>query len=101
MSLLRIFRNLSVLVILSVGVLSLIPRPAAAQSSCIPLGFFCKRVGPPNTGTGCCANWCGLRGFCCRFGENAPCTNSRQCCAGWCYIFNAQGQGRCIGNNLR
>jgi hypothetical protein len=41
MSLLRILRNLAVLVILTVAVLSLNPRPVAAQSSCKPLGSSC------------------------------------------------------------
>jgi hypothetical protein len=80
MSLLRILRNLAVLVILTVAVLSLNPRPVAAQSSCRPLGWVCSY-----TSKCCPGSLCGPHGWCC----NKPlrgtyCTASVQCCSGLC-----------------
>jgi hypothetical protein len=91
MTLLRILRNVAVLVILTVAALSLNPRPAAAQSSCQPLGSVCAR------GKACCpGSLCGRYGRCC----NKPyysqaCTRSDVCCTGICYIFPGQFYGRC------
>jgi hypothetical protein len=85
MSLLRILRNLAVLVILTVAVLSLNPRPVAAQS-CQPLGGQCYTLK-------CCpGSLCvGSLGYgfrCC----NKPlrwtaCTRSDVCCHGSCWFF--------------
>jgi hypothetical protein len=84
MSLLRILRNLAVLVILTVGVLS--TRPVAAQS-CQPLGRFCSAtlkccpgslcVGSLGYGFRCCNK--PLRGM--------SCTRSDVCCQGGCWFF--------------
>jgi hypothetical protein len=82
MSLLRILRNVAVLVILAVAVLSLNPRPMAAQSSCLPLGSACHLHHQ------CCNSYCGA-GRCCLFLHNAECTSSEQCCGTSCI------SGRC------
>ena len=86
MSLLRILRNLAVLVILTVGGLSLSSRPMAAQSTCRPLGTACSRY----SSKCCTGSLCGPYGRCC----NKPyysqaCTRSDVCCAGACI------NGRC------
>jgi len=60
MTLLRILRNLAVLVILTVAALSLNPRPVAAQSTCRPLGAGCT------SSSQCCSgSFCGWRRTCC------------------------------------
>jgi hypothetical protein len=82
MSLLRILRNLAVLVILTAGGFSLIPRPVAAQSTCEPLGAYCA---VPYRSQ-CCGGLCGWRHTCC----DKPyyfsyCTTSAECCSGSCF----------------
>jgi hypothetical protein len=89
MSVLRVFRNLAVLVILAAG-LSLSPRPLAAQS-CRPLGAVCNY-----TLTCCPGSLCGPALRCC----NKPfrsmmCTRSDVCCQGICYFFPGKSYGRC------
>ena len=65
MTLLGIFRNLAILVILTLAGLSLNSRPVAAQSSCRPLGGHCGLLGNPAGGAKCCpGNLCGPRGTC-------------------------------------
>jgi hypothetical protein len=81
MTLLRMLRNLAVLVILTVAVLSLNPRPVAAQSSCQPLGGACNSY----TSKCCTGSLCGPHGTCCNrpfYGQ--ACTTSAQCCTGIC-----------------
>jgi hypothetical protein len=96
MSLLCILRNLAVLVILTVAVLSLNPRPVAAQSSCQPLGGFCNLTLKCCPGSLCFGSY-GLR--CC----NKPyyhqlCTRSDVCCMGVCYFaFPGKSYGYCTG----
>jgi len=80
MSLLRILRNLAVLVILTVGGLSLIPRPMAAQLSCRPVGASCPR--PGITGY-CCTLVCSQHYTCCLLGRRV-CTSNAQCCNNFC-----------------
>jgi hypothetical protein len=90
MTVLRMLRNVAVLVILTVAALSLNPRPVAAQSSCKPLGSLCK---PVRTGGGCCLGWCGPTPTgprCCLFLHNAECTSSVQCCSGFCTSHGCQ-----------
>jgi hypothetical protein len=92
MSLLRILRNVAVLVILTVAALSLNPRPVAAQSSCRPLGWVCGIY----TSKCCPGTLCGRLNRCC----NKPfysmaCTRSDVCCTGICYIFPGKSYGRC------
>ena len=85
MSLLRILRNLAVLVILTVGFLSLSPRPIAAQSTCGQLGAVCT------TAAQCCVHYCSPRTLrCCIPLHNRACTNWTQCCSGMC------SGGRCL-----
>lgn len=86
MSLLRIFRNLAVLAILTVGCLSLATRPVAAQSTCQPIGAYCDVHRP------CCPySLCApptlftRQPHCC----NKPfrgqlCNISAECCSGLC-----------------
>jgi hypothetical protein len=79
-SLLRVLRNLSVLVILTVGSLGLIPRTMAAQSSCHGVGTACT------SGKQCCyypAVAC-ERGHCCYFIHGHICGSSVDCCSGAC-----------------
>jgi hypothetical protein len=92
MTLLRMLRNVAVLVILTVAALSLNPRPVAAQSSCQPLGGACNSY----TSKCCTGSLCGPHGTCC----NKPfysmeCTRSDVCCSGYCYIFPGKSYGRC------
>lgn len=89
MTLLRILRNLAVLVILTVAALSLNPRPVAAQSSCQPVGSVCAR--------GCCpGSLCGPRGTCCdKPYRNQICTSSAECCSGICWHPFGNPIGRC------
>jgi hypothetical protein len=83
MSLLRILRNVAVLVILMVAALSLNPRPVAAQSSCRPLGYGC--TGPVLNNAQCCSRLCGWHGTCCQLPFRGQyCTASIQCCSGLC-----------------
>jgi hypothetical protein len=93
MPLLRIFRNLSVLVILSVGALTLIPRPVAAQSSCHPLGGGCGGLSVK-----CCFGLiCSSHGTCCsKPFHGMSCTSYVQCCSGDCYIKPGQSLGECL-----
>lgn len=83
MYLLHVLRNLAVLVILTVGVLSLSPRPVVAQSSCQPLGASCSSTAK------CCAvdgSFCGFRHTCCnKLYWHEYCTSSAQCCSGACW----------------
>ena len=82
MALLRILRNLAVLVILTVAALSLIPRPVAAQSTCRPLGTGC------NTSAQCCNHWCGpYARRCCLPLHNMACRKSTDCCSGFCTSY--------------
>jgi hypothetical protein len=95
MSLLRILRNLAVLVILTVAVLSLNPRPAAAQSSCQPLGWVCTYTLKCCPG-GLCAPSLGYGFRCC----NKPlrwmaCTRSDVCCHGICLFIPGKPYGMC------
>jgi hypothetical protein len=79
MSLLRILRNLAVLVILTVAYLSLLPRPMAAQTSCQPLGTAC------NSSAQCCNHWCGpYARRCCKPLHGMTCSSWIQCCSGVC-----------------
>ena len=88
MSLLRIFRNLAVLVILAMGYLSLSPTPVAAQSSCRPLGTACTQYG---WNAQCCNHYCSPYAHrCCLPFHNMACRSSAQCCSGACL------QGRCL-----
>jgi hypothetical protein len=77
MTLLRMLRNVAVLVILTVAALSLNPRPVAAQSSCRPPGSYCNRY------TKCCNNWC-YDNRCCWAIPGHSCTSGLQCCSGTC-----------------
>ena len=91
MTLLRILRNVAVLVILTVAALSLNPRPVAAQSSCQPLGASC------GLSLKCClGSLCGPYHRCCnRPFYGMACTRSDVCCTGICYIFPGKSYGRC------
>jgi len=85
MTLLRIFRNLAALVILTVVGLTLNSRLAALPfSSCIPLGSAgCS------ASRGCCAGLCyrlggNPYGRCCLPFHNEECTTNADCCSGTC-----------------
>jgi len=93
MTLLRILRNLAVLVILTVAIMSLTPRRVAAQSSCLPLGAYCHPYGGNHQ---CCNNWCGGTGRCCLPLHNMVCTSSAQCCSGFCFRRPGQTWGGCL-----
>lgn len=81
MSLLRILRNLAVLVILTVAVLSLNPRPVAAQSSCQPLGASCT-----SSSQCCTGSFCGWRHSCCDKPYHGQYCNSYvECCSLACF----------------
>jgi len=82
MSFLRSLRNLAVLVILTVAVLSLNPRLAAAQSSsCRPLGHYCT------SGSQCCSHLCGRRHTCCdKLSPGQYCSSSAECCNTYCTV---------------
>ena len=89
MSLLRILRNLAVLAILTVGFLSLSPRPMAAQSTCRLLGAFCTTPGFRNAQCG--SGLCGPYHRCCsKVWLWSACSTSAECCNGGLCIF-----GRC------
>jgi hypothetical protein len=96
MSLLRILRNLAVMVILTIGVISLVPHPVAAQSTCRPLGAPCS---PPILNSQCCSRLCGAYGGyarCC----NKPnyhqiCGRSDVCCFGYCSFIPGKSYGYC------
>jgi hypothetical protein len=96
MSLLRSLRNLSVLMIFTVGLLSFVPGPAGAQSSCKPAGTPCT---PYGNHAGCCTGWCEGHGTCCQLFRYTPCTSNAQCCFGGCIKININGQvqSRCSG----
>lgn len=82
MTLLRILRNLAVLVILAAGGLSLANRPAAAQSVCKQVGSICS------SNAQCCVKYCGFyTRRCCVPEHNRACTNWTQCCSGQCVSF--------------
>ena len=84
MSLLHILRNLAVLVIITAGGFSLIPRPVAAQSTCEPLGASCS--GPEIHNSECCSSICGWRRTCCdKPFPNQYCTTNAECCSGGCF----------------
>jgi len=83
MSLLRILRNLAVLVILTVGSLGLIPRPMAA-ASCIGAGAACTQF------TQCCSHAC-HNGRCCNFIYGHYCSSSVDCCSPYVCFRN-----RCV-----
>lgn len=86
MTLLRMLRNVAVLVILTVGVLTLSPRPMAAQTSCQPLGTAC------NSSAQCCNHWCGpYARRCCLPLHNMLCTKAADCCSGVCLRYGAYG----------
>jgi hypothetical protein len=75
MSLLRVLRNLAVLVILTVGSLGLIPRTMAA--TCLGGGAACTN------GNQCCSHAC-MGGRCCYFVHGHYCTSWVQCCSRAC-----------------
>jgi len=78
MTLLRSFRNLAVLAIVTVAGLTLNSRLVAAESSCIPLGGEgCVEINQ------CCAGFCYHR-KCCLLFHNEYCTTSADCCSGAC-----------------
>jgi hypothetical protein len=79
MSLLRSLRNLAVLVIVTVGGLSLIPRPMAALSVCRWKGALCQ------SSRQCCLFLlCSpITHRCCGYYHQA-CTSPTQCCSGIC-----------------
>jgi len=79
MSLLRILRNLAVLVILTVGGLSLSPRPVAAQSVCQPLGAVCTITAQ------CCTHYCGPHHNCCIPVWGRACRTNADCCSYMCW----------------
>ena len=87
MTLLRILRNVAVLVILTVAVLSLNPRPMAAQSTCRPLGWVCGIY----TSKCCPGSLCGGNRCCNKPLYSMACTRSDVCCFGM-YCF----YGRCV-----
>jgi hypothetical protein len=91
MTLLRILRNLAVLVILAVGWLSLSPRPVAAQS-CQPLGTYC------NSSLKCCpGSLCGGRRCCNKPYYSQRCGRGDVCCWNmYCYIIPGKNYGRCV-----
>jgi hypothetical protein len=96
MTLLRMLRNLAVLVVLTVAALSLNPRPVAAQS-CQPLGRQCSSSLKCCPGSLCVGSLgYGIR--CC----NKPyyhqvCTRSDVCCMGTCFFFPGKSYGYCSG----
>ena len=82
MTLLRFLRNLAVLTILTVGVLSLTPRTVAAQSSCQYIGGAC------NSNAQCCLHYCSpVTRHCCAPWHNRACSNDNECCSGLCRGF--------------
>ena len=91
MNLLRMLRNVAVLVILTVAALSLNPRPVAAQSSCQPLGGGCSAT------LRCCpGSLCGPRLRCCNKPyRNQLCGRGDVCCTGVCFFFPGKNYGRC------
>jgi hypothetical protein len=85
MTLLRMLRNVAVLVILTVAALSLNPRPVAAQSSCQPLGTVCTSTAQCCTGH---LRWCSPYVHrCCLPLHNQGCTKSTDCCSGTCLPY--------------
>ena len=92
MTLLRMLRNVAVLVILTVAALSLNPRPVAAQSSCQPLGGVCNSYSSK-----CCpGSLCGPYHWCCSKPlRGMSCTSSVQCCSGLCLPVPGSSLGRC------
>jgi hypothetical protein len=84
MTLLRILRNLAVLVILTVGWLSLSPRAVAALSTCHHVGALCT------SNAQCCFfSTCDRHHICCSLFHGAYCTSPAQCCSNTCI------KGRC------
>jgi hypothetical protein len=84
MSLLRILRNLAVLVILTVGGLSLMPHPMEAQSSC-GLGAHCT------SNNQCCWCQCTVHETCCLWPRQA-CQYNWQCCTNFCQAWPGGGK---------
>lgn len=79
MFLLRILRNLAALVIVTIGGLSVMSRPMAAQSSCQPLG------GPCEAKSQCCSGLCGWRYSCCdKPFHGQYCVSYAECCSRSC-----------------
>jgi hypothetical protein len=82
MTILRNFRNLAVVVILTLASLSLSPRPLAAQSSCQPVGGVCNS---PGRNAQCCGfHYCSPHRRCCVPLNHQACTSNTQCCSGIC-----------------
>jgi hypothetical protein len=84
MSLLRILRNLAVLVILTAAFAS-IARPITEQSTCTPLGGRCSQRGQVTKQ--CCTEFCGIYGNCCglpSLGGHRACTKNSDCCSNLC-----------------
>ena len=95
MSLWRIFKNVAVLVILMVAVLSLLPRQTSAQTACsIPLGSACPKFGL--TAQCCGSHWCGFSGRCCLPLHNMACRFAAQCCSGACIFRAGASYGACL-----
>jgi hypothetical protein len=84
MTLLHILRNLAVLVILTVGWLSLSPRAVAAQSTCGRTGAYCTSQNP------CCSYLCCNGYHVCRSILSNACTTNKDCCNNTCV------HGRCF-----
>ena len=84
MTLLRILRNLAVLVILTLGGLSLAQGSVVPQSSCKLLGAFCTSSGQ------CCQRYCGPYHNCCVPFHNRACIRDADCCS-----YKCQGY-RCL-----
>jgi len=79
-----LLRNLAVLVIFTVAVLSLTSRPVAAQSSCTPAHQFCHS---PGITLLCCTHYCSpLTHRCCHLWPGAACTYMSDCCSGVCQL---------------
>lgn len=83
MTLLRILRTLAVLVILTVGWLSLSPR-AVATGVCQPVGGSCTSRAQ------CCFPYCGPHHNCCVPFHNRACRQNADCCSYQC------SGGRCL-----
>jgi len=96
MTLLGTFRNLAILVILTVAGLSLSSRPVAAQTGSIPPGAFCKP--PYGRNPQCFTHFCSsLTKRCCWLftDEGYGCTSNLQCCSGICNYNYKTGIGHC------
>jgi hypothetical protein len=79
MSLLRILRNLAVLVILTVSGLSLVPRAMTVQPPCRPPGAVCQSQAQ------CCPYLaCSQTTHRCCIWYRQACTSNSQCCGNDC-----------------